>query len=95
MYIKFETFWKNMSLIAQVFLKLLTQKDVLSLIDKKSCFWKPFCSERVNESQIVLKSAENCFYQGFASLWEKVTSKKIFLIKFEFLGVLVNTLTTD
>ena len=40
MYIKFGTFWKKKkkkkkSLIAQVFLKLLTQKDVLTYADLK------------------------------------------------------------
>ena len=55
-----------MSLIAQVFLKLLTLKDLLTEMDKRSCFRKPFRSERVNESQKLLKSAEKYFYPTFS-----------------------------
>ena len=58
-----------MSLIAEVFLKLLTPKDVLTYMYKRSCFSKPFDSERVNESQKLLKSAEKYFYPTFSSFW--------------------------
>ena len=44
--INYEHFEKEMSLIAQVFAKLLTPKDVLTSL-VRSCFWKPFGSERV------------------------------------------------
>ena len=39
---------KDMSLIGQVFLKLLTPKDVLISMLNRPSFWKPFGSERVN-----------------------------------------------
>ena len=39
---------KKMSLIGQVFLKLLTPKYVLMKIHNRASFWKPFVSECVN-----------------------------------------------
>ena len=49
---------KKMSLIAQVFLKLVSPKDVFTYIHKRSCFWKRFRTERVKESLKLLKSQE-------------------------------------
>ena len=34
---------------------------------KRSCFWKPFASERVNKCQKLLRSAEKYFYPTFSS----------------------------
>ena len=59
------------------------------------CFWKPFRSERVNESQKLLKFAEKNFDSTFSSLWAKMSYKKLFLIRFQILGLLVNTLTAN
>ena len=61
-----------MSLIGHVFLKLLTPKDVLTYMRNTACFWKPFGSERVNESQKLLKSAEKYSYPTFSSFWAKL-----------------------
>ena len=61
----------------------------------RDCFWKPFGSERVKMSQKLLKSAEKCFYPTFWSFWAKLSSKKLFLIGSEILGMLVNTLTAN
>ena len=60
-----------------------------------ACFWKPFRSERVNESQKLLKFAEKNFDSSFSSLWAKLSYKKLFLIRFQILGLLVNTLTAN
>ena len=46
-YITFETFWKKLNLIPDVFLKLLTLKDVVSMMHKRPCFWKHFGSQSV------------------------------------------------
>ena len=56
------------------------------------CFWKPFGSERVNEPQKLLKSAEKHFYPTFSSFWAKLSWRKLFLTKYEILRLLVNTL---
>ena len=91
----FECSKKNMSLIAQVFLKWLTPKDVFIWMDNRACFVKLFGSERVNESQKLLKSAEKYFYPTFSSFWAQLSKKKLFLIRSESLGLLVNTSTAN
>ena len=55
------------TLIAQVFLKLLSPKDLLTSMHSKASFCKPFGSESVNESQKLLKSTEKYFYPTFLS----------------------------
>ena len=42
-------------------------------MDNRACFWKPFGSESVNETQKPLKSAEKYFYPTFSSLWAKLS----------------------
>ena len=59
----------------------------------KACFWKPFGSESVKESQKLLKSAEKYFYPTFSSFWVKLSKKKFFLIGSEILRLFDNTLT--
>ena len=59
------------------------------------CFWKTFGSERVNESQKLLQSAEKNFYPTFSSFWAKLSYKKLFLIRSEILGLLDNMLTPN
>ena len=84
-----------MSLIGQVFLKFLTLKDLLILMHNIACFWKPFCSERANESQKLLKSAEKYFCPTFSSFFAKLRHKKLFYSRCEILQVLVNTLNAN
>ena len=93
--IKFPLFWKKVSLIGQVFLKLLTPKYLLISMHTRACFWKPFDSERVNESQKLLKSTENYFYPTFSSFWAKLSEKKLFLIRSGILGLLAHTFTAN
>ena len=59
------------------------------------CFWKPFGSERVNESQKLVQSAEKNFYPTFSSFWAELSKKKLFLIRSEVLGLLDNTLNAN
>ena len=49
---------------------------------KTSCFWKPFGSESVNESQKLLKSV-------------KLSQKKSYSVRSEILRLIVNMLTTN
>ena len=49
----------------QVFLKLFTPKDVLTLMHNSSCFWKLTGSESVNDFQKLLKSAKKYYYPNF------------------------------
>ena len=86
---------KKMSLIGPVILKILTPKDVLILMHNRACFWKPFGSERFNELRKLLQFAEKYFYPFFSSFSAKITQKKLFLIRSEILGLLVNTLIAN
>ena len=58
--------------MGRVFEKLWTVKGVLIQMNKSGCFWKLFGSERVNESQKLLKFAEKYFYPTFSSFWAKL-----------------------
>ena len=62
---------------------------------KRSCFWKPFGSERVNEPQKLLKSAKKYLYPTFSSFWAKLSYKKSLLVRSEIFGLLVHTLTAN
>ena len=61
----------------------------------RACFWKPFGSEPINESQKLLKSAERFFYPTFSLFWAQLSQGKLFLIRSEISGLLVNTLTAN
>ena len=61
----------------------------------RSCFWKSFGIQRVNESQKLLKYAEKHFNPTFSSLWAKLSYKKLLLVRSEVLGLLVDTLTAN
>ena len=43
----------------------------------RALFWKPFGSERVNESQKLLQYAEKNFYPTFSSFWAKLNLEKV------------------
>ena len=62
---------------------------------ERSCFWKAFGSERVNEFQKLLKSAGKYLYPTFSSFWANMSEKKSFLVRSQILGLLVNTLTAN
>ena len=55
--------------MSQVFEMLLTVEGVLIEMKKRACFWKLFGSERVNESQKLVKSVEKYLYPTFSSFW--------------------------
>ena len=85
----------NMSVRGQIFLELWTPKDVFIQMHNRDCFWKSFGSERVNKSQKIMKSAKKHFYPTFESFQAKFSLKNWFLIRFEILRLLVNTLTAN
>ena len=58
----FELFEKKMSLIAYVFPKLGTAKDVIRQMCKKSRFGRPLDKRRGKRSQTLLKSPQLHFY---------------------------------
>ena len=62
---------------------------------KRRRFRTPFDSQDVKASQTVVKSAWECFYYIFWSLWGKIIWKITPLVICEILGVFVNTLVVD
>ena len=64
-------------------------------MNNRACFWKLFGSERVNESQKLLKSEGKYFDCTFSSLWVKLSQKKVFWIGPEILRLLDNRLTAN
>ena len=82
--IKLKYFEKKMSPIAPVILKLLTLKDVLTKMHKRSYFGKSFGSERVNESQKLLISAESTLILLFHHLQQTRVRKNHFSLDLIF-----------
>ena len=62
-----------MSLMGQVFEKLLTVEGVLIQMINRACFWKLFDSRRVSESEKLLKSAEKYFDSIFFLIRAKLS----------------------
>ena len=86
---------KKMIMIANVFPKLQTVKDLVKPLSSKRRFRTSFDSQHVNRWQTHLKSTSEQFYQNFWTLWMGMICKISPLLKLEILGVLVNTLTAD
>ena len=61
----------------------------------RACFWKHFGRERVNYSQKLHMCEEEYFYPTFSLIWAKLSSKKLFWMRSQTLGLLVNTLTAN
>ena len=81
--------------IANVFSKLQTVKDLVRPLSKKRCFRTFFESQHVKSCQTLVKSALAHFYYIFSSFWRKMTRKISLSFKFEIVGVFVNTFTSD
>ena len=88
-------FEKKMIVIANVFPKLQTVKDLVKPLSWKRCFRISLDNQNINGCETLLKSAWEHFYQISGSLWTEMTSKRSPLLKFEILEVFVNTLTDD
>ena len=88
-------FEKKMIVIAYVFPKLQTVKDLVKPLSRKRCFRTSLDSESVNGCQTLVKSALEHLYHIFSSLWGEIIFKISPLFKFERLGVFVSTLNFD
>ena len=87
-------FKKKMNVIANVFPKLQTVKNLVKPLSRKCRFRTSFVSQRVHGWQKLAKSGWEQFYHIFWSLLGEMIRKISPLLKFEILGVFVNTLTT-
>ena len=82
-----------MILIAIVFPKLQSVKNLLRPVSKKRRFRKRFDSQHVKPSLILAKSPWELFYHVFSSFSRNLILKMSPLVLGEILGVFVNTLT--
>ena len=65
------------------------------MVTWKTCFKTPFGNEGVHGLQILLKSARHHYYPIAPWIGDKLSCKKSTLVKFEILGLFVNTLSAD
>ena len=86
---------ENMIVIANVFAKLQTVKNLVKILSKRRPFRPRFDSQHVKASQIVAKSQWAHFYHVFPSFWGKLIWELSPLVIGETLGVFLNTLTAD
>ena len=54
-----------------------------------------FGREHVNGSKTLLRSVRNQFQTNFPLIWERRSKKRLVLVRSEFLGQFVETLTAD
>ena len=88
-------FKKNMIVIANVFSKLQTVKDLVKPLSRKRRFRASFDCQRVNGCQRHVKFSWKHLYNIFSSLGRKMTCKISPLYKLEILGEFLNTLGAD
>ena len=86
---------KKMTLIAYIFPKLWTPKNVVRSISKKSCFRKPFEKQCGKRDQTLLKSERQQYYSIYWSLRRQLSWKKSLLVICKIVRLRVNTLTAD
>ena len=91
----FNIFQKEMIVIANVFLRLQTVKDLVKSLYKDRRFRTSFGNQHVKWFQTLVKSAWEHFYHIFWSLLEKMNFKISRLLNFEILVVFVSTLTAN
>ena len=91
----FEHFETNMTLMANVFRKLQTAKDVAKQMSKKSLFRTPFKKRHGKRFQTLLKSSDQHLYYIHSSLRKQLSWKETLLVIYKDLGLFVNTLTAD
>ena len=95
--LNFENFrkTKEMTLIAEVFPKLQTSKNMVTSMSKKSRFKGSFGKQYGKCSQTLLKFAWQYLYHIMWSLWIQLTCKKSLLRTCKISRYFPNTLTAD
>ena len=84
-----------MIVIANVFPRLKTVKDLVRPLSKKRRFWTFFGNQHVKGSQTLVNSAWDICYHIFWSLWGNMIRKISPLLNFEILGTFNNRLTAN
>ena len=86
---------KNITLIADVFPKLWTRKDLFRSISKESRFKGSFGKQHGKRAQTLLKFAWQDLYHIYWSLWTQLTLKKSLLVRRKISWLFRNTLSVD
>ena len=92
--IKFWTFSKKKKIVmGNVFPKLATVQDLVTPLTFQRRLKTSFDSQHNKRFQTVVKSSWEHFYHIFSSLWGEVIRKISPWLKFEIMGLFVNTWT--
>ena len=84
-----------MSLIADIFPKLRTQKNLVRSMPKKSRFKGSFKKQHGKCAQTLFKFAWQNLYHIYWSLWRQLTFKKFLLVICKISRLFPNTLSAD
>ena len=88
-------FKKKMTLIAEVFPKLRTRKNLVRSMSKKSRFKGSFGKQHGKRAQTLLKFSWQSLYHIYWSLWTQLTCKKSLLVICKISRLFPNTLSAD
>ena len=92
-------FWtfskKRITLIAELFPKLGTPKNMITSMSKKSSFNGSFGKQHGKDAQSSLKFPWQYLYHIYWSLWIQLTSKKSLLVTCKISRLFPNTLSVD
>ena len=86
-------FKKKMTLIAEVFPKLRTPKNMVTSMSKKSRFKGSFGKQHGKCAQTLLKYHGQHLYHTYSSLWRQLTCKKSLLVTSKISRLFPNTLS--
>ena len=86
---------KNMTLIAEVFPKLRTAKNMVTSMSKKSRCKGSFGMQHDKRAQTLLKFPWQDLYHIYWSLWMQLTCKKFILVIWKISRLLLNRLSAD
>ena len=85
-----QIFKTNMSVIAYVFSKLQTAKDVVRKMSRISRFRRLLDKQHGKRPQILLKSARRHLYYNCWSMWKKLNWWKSLVVTCKILGLFLN-----
>ena len=88
-------FWKKMTLIADVFPKLGTQKNLVRWMPKKCRFKGSFKKQHGKCTQTLLKCQGQLLYHIYWSLLRQLSYKKSLLVICKISRLFINTLSAD
>ena len=86
---------KEMTLIAEVFPKLRTQKNLVRSMSKKSSFKGSFGKQHGKRAQTLLTFEWKPLYHIYWSLWRQLTCKKSLFVIWKISKLFPNTLSAD